>query len=40
MEGTNYINAGFIYYEILAEYIENNSPLAPQVEGRITRLQN
>jgi 2',3'-cyclic-nucleotide 2'-phosphodiesterase (5'-nucleotidase family) len=35
-EGTGYINAGFIYYEILAEYIENNSPLAPQIEGRIT----
>ncbi len=34
--GTSYTNAGFIYYEILAEYIKNYSPLAPQIEGRIT----
>ena len=32
----NYINMGFIYYEILADYIENHSPLAPRLEGRIT----
>jgi len=30
-------NLGFVDYEVLAEYIEAHSPVAPKVEGRIVR---
>lgn len=30
-------NLGFVDYEVLAEYIQAHSPVAPQVEGRIVR---
>ena len=33
-EGTNLINLGFMDYEVLAEYIGNNSPISPKIEGR------
>lgn len=33
----NVWNLGFVDYEILAEYIQAHSPVAPQVEGRIVR---
>lgn len=36
-EALNSWNLGFVDYEILAEYIESHSPVAPQVEGRIVR---
>lgn len=35
-KGTNVINLGFVDYEVLKEYIQNNSPVNPKVEGRIT----
>ncbi len=34
--GTDLINLGNTDYEVLAEYIAANSPISPQVEGRIT----
>jgi len=33
--GSNFTNVGFVDYEVLADYIQTNSPLNPQVEGRI-----
>jgi 5'-nucleotidase len=30
-------NLGFVDYEVLAEYIQAHSPVAPKVEGRIIR---
>jgi 2',3'-cyclic-nucleotide 2'-phosphodiesterase (5'-nucleotidase family) len=36
-QGTNYINLGYIDYEVLAEYIKTNSPVNPPIEGRISR---
>ncbi|MFA5317803.1 MAG: 5'-nucleotidase C-terminal domain-containing protein [Dehalococcoidales bacterium] len=35
-EGTGFINLGFISYDVLAEYVRNNSPLGPKIEGRIS----
>ncbi len=37
LEATNSWNLGFVDYEILAEYIQSHTPVAPQVEGRIMR---
>jgi 5'-nucleotidase len=34
-QGSNYINAGFTYFEIMLDYFMNNSPVAPQTDGRI-----
>jgi 5'-nucleotidase len=39
-DGDNYINASFTYFEIMLDYLKNNSPVAPQVEGRITDIGN
>lgn len=36
-QGANYINLGYIDYEVLAEYITANSPVNPGIEGRICR---
>ncbi|MBC7319782.1 5'-nucleotidase C-terminal domain-containing protein [bacterium] len=36
-KGTNFINLGFVDYEVLREYIQNNSPVNPQIEGRIIK---
>ena len=36
-QGTNYVNLGYIDYEVLAEYITANSPVNPGIEGRIRR---
>lgn len=36
-EAKNVWNLGFVDYEVLAEYIQAHSPVAPQVEGRIVR---
>ncbi len=36
-EAKNVWNLGFVDYEVLAEYIQAHSPVAPQVEGRIIR---
>jgi len=36
--GANYINASFTYFEIMLDYLKNNSPVSPQVEGRIIDL--
>jgi 2',3'-cyclic-nucleotide 2'-phosphodiesterase (5'-nucleotidase family) len=35
--GTGFTNLGFSDYQVLAEYIEAVSPVAPRVEGRISR---
>ena len=35
-EGTHLMNLSFTGYEVLAEYIKLNSPLSPQIEGRIS----
>jgi 5'-nucleotidase len=32
-QGSNYINAGFTYFEIMLDYFMNNSPVAPETEG-------
>lgn len=37
LEAKNSWNLGFVDYEVLAEYIQAHSPVAPQVEGRIVR---
>ena len=37
-EGINVSYLGFMDYEVLREYIEENTPVNPQIEGRITRL--
>ncbi len=37
-QGSNSIALGFTDFEVLAEYVKANSPLAPQVEGRIIRM--
>jgi 5'-nucleotidase len=34
-QGSNYINAGFTYFEIMLDYFMDNSPVSPQVDGRI-----
>jgi 5'-nucleotidase len=34
-QGSNYINAGFTYFEIMLDYFMKNSPVAPQTDGRI-----
>jgi|GEM_PF-73997 len=34
-EGQNPLELGFVDYEVLVEYLEANSPVNPQVEGRI-----
>jgi len=36
-KGTDFMNLGYTDYEVLAEYITANSPLNPQIEGRICR---
>jgi 5'-nucleotidase len=36
-EAKNAWNLGFVDYEVLAEYIQAHSPVAPKVEGRIIR---
>ncbi|MBC8164103.1 MAG: 5'-nucleotidase C-terminal domain-containing protein [Roseiflexaceae bacterium] len=36
LQGRNVINAGFVDSDVLAEYIQNNSPVNPKLEGRIT----
>jgi 5'-nucleotidase / UDP-sugar diphosphatase len=36
-QGTNYINLGYIDYEVLAEYITANYPIGATIEGRICR---
>ena len=36
-QGTNYINLGYIDYEVLEEYITANSPIGANSEGRICR---
>ncbi len=36
-KGTNFINLGFVDYEVLREYIQKNSPVNPKIEGRIIR---
>jgi 2',3'-cyclic-nucleotide 2'-phosphodiesterase (5'-nucleotidase family) len=36
-EGTNYVNLGYVDYEVLAEYITARSPVDPQTGGRISR---
>ncbi|HWQ11509.1 MAG TPA: 5'-nucleotidase C-terminal domain-containing protein, partial [Roseiflexaceae bacterium] len=35
--GTNVLNTGFLDSDVLAEYIRANSPVNPQVEGRIVQ---
>jgi 5'-nucleotidase / UDP-sugar diphosphatase len=37
-EAAKYYNSGLVDYEVLKDYIKNNSPLNPSVEGRITKL--
>jgi hypothetical protein len=37
-EGTNYTDVGFIYSEIMLDYLQNNSPVSPQTDGRIIDL--
>lgn len=37
LEAKNSWNLGFVDYEVLAEYVQAHSPVAPQVEGRIVR---
>jgi 5'-nucleotidase / UDP-sugar diphosphatase len=34
--GTNKLDTGFLDSDVLIEYLRNNSPVSPQVEGRIT----
>ncbi|HRU32150.1 MAG TPA: 5'-nucleotidase C-terminal domain-containing protein, partial [bacterium] len=34
-KGTNFINLGFVDYEVLREYIVTHSPIDAKVEGRI-----
>ena len=36
LQASNVVNAGFVDSDVLAEYIQANSPVNPQVEGRIT----
>ncbi|MCX7795502.1 MAG: 5'-nucleotidase C-terminal domain-containing protein [bacterium] len=36
-KGTNFINLGFVDYDVLREYIQKNSPINPQIEGRIIK---
>lgn len=36
-KGTNFINLGFVDYDVLREYIQNKSPVNPQIEGRIIK---
>lgn len=37
-QGTNVLNTGFLDSDVTAEYIQANSPVNPQVEGRITEV--
>jgi 5'-nucleotidase/UDP-sugar diphosphatase len=34
-DGTDFINLGFIGYDVLAEYVTAHSPISPQISGRI-----
>jgi 5'-nucleotidase len=36
-KGSNYVNLGYVDYEVLAQYITANSPVNPQIEGRVKR---
>ena len=38
-DGKNLINLGFNVADVLADYVGNHSPVNPQLEGRIIRLE-